>query len=64
MLDKLGALLICLLIMAVGAGLFLWDFYGDYIHFMWFIPFYVVGPIVFVSGLIIGVGVLVTKNKD
>ena len=52
MSERLITRLVGLLLMLMGVGLFLWDWFSEYIHFFWFIPFIVLGPIVFICGLI------------
>jgi len=49
--NIIGGLLVGVLLMLLGAGLFLWDWYDEYIHFLWFIPFSLLGPIIFIIGL-------------
>jgi hypothetical protein len=62
--ERLSALLVGLLVMLVGIGLFLWDWYGEYIHFFWFIPFFILGPILFVFGLIMIITALLPTKKS
>lgn len=56
MSERLSAIFLGLLVMLIGVGFFLWDLYGEYIHFIWFIPFFILGPIIFIVGLLIVLG--------
>ena len=60
----LWGLLVGVPIMLLGAGFFLWDWYGEYIHFIWFIPFFILGPIIFIVGLLIVLGAFFPGEKS
>ena len=56
MSERLSTLLAGLIVMLIGLGFFLWDWYGEYIHFIWFIPFFILGPIIFIVGSLMVLG--------
>jgi len=61
--NIIGGLLVGVPLMLLGAGLFLWDWYDEYIHFFWFIPFSILGPIIFIIGLSIVLTTLFSGKK-
>ena len=62
--NILWGLLVGVPIILLGAGLFLWDWYGEYIHFIWFIPFFILGPIIFIVGLLIVLGAFFPREES
>jgi len=64
MSGRSTALIVGLLAMLIGIGMFLWDWYGEYIHFVWFIPFFILGPMIFIFGLAAVVAALLPSRKS
>jgi len=62
--ERVSFLLVGLLAMLIGIGMFLWDWYGEYIHFVWFIPFFILGPIMFIIGLVAVIKALFPSRKS
>jgi len=63
MSERSTALIVGLLAMLIGIGMFLWDWYGEYIHFVWFIPFFILGPMIFIFGLVAVIKALLPTKK-
>ena len=64
MSERISGLIVGFLLMVIGIGLFLWDWYGRYIHFFWFIPFIILGPIIFICGFIVIFKALFSSRKS